>query len=197
MSHHCSKACLCVNRDGTIVCCITGICKDQVICRNDFKPQTNTIFTKFQTKDNCINATAHSKQKTQFKLKHPILVSNLNPKAEIRLILTTMAQVLKQRNIIKDQQVAFEIYQLFVVLYKANALKGKREAVVVASLYLMKDGKKYQSLYGVMYTLMQHKYLIAVLPSIANLRFTRIPKNLIRIGSNLIQRVLRDRHITD
>ena len=84
------------------------------------------------------------------------------------------------------------VLDLFSTIHDKQALEGKRQAVAIAALYLMKKGKTYTTLSKTTYCLPQSKYLCDHLPHIGQLRFLGIPKNLVRIGTNIIQDVIRN-----
>jgi hypothetical protein len=207
-THACSNKCLRVNRDGTIICSKTGKCQEQFISRNDYNPTSQHLFQRYSIKTTTNATTNHPKQRDSPKKKH--VPDQLILADENAYILSVVANILtiggpgstESRNQAVNQlkqhrettDITSEIQTLFETLNDQNALAGKRKSVIIASLYLMRDGgKTYSTRTGSDYTISNRSdFLQAYLPSISELRLLGIRKNLVRIGSNLIQRIIRN-----
>lgn len=183
MEHTCTKECLVVNRDGTIVCNVTGVCKQQYICRNDYVPK-GQLFAPFETK-------CGKKQRKSHKATEP--KQTLNTVREKTYITNKIEQITTTRLLADETDtLVVLILRVFLILHAQNALKGKKQAIVVSILYLTRQGKEYTSINGTVFDIPKIEGMINVLPPINDLRDIGIRKNQIRIGSNLIQRVLRN-----
>ena len=193
-AHKCSEDCLFVNRDGTIICRKTGICRQQYICRNDFKPKAANLFVDFETKKQ--NARARGRIYNVSRKKPRQLLCSEEPRHMNADIEKQFIEHLLDKLVGKDTNaplsIVKEVLALFGTLHDKQALEGKRQAIAIAALYLMKKGKVYNTLSGTRYSLPQSNFLCDHLPHIGDLRFLGISKNLVRIGTNCIQDIIRN-----
>jgi len=210
--HVCGEECLIVNRDSTIVCRITGHCQQQFISRCDFKVDRSKLFTAFDQ-----TSTNYSKNKCTVtppdvnvvkEITKLLLFSNKRSKITSASTSNDGNQInnhphhRKRRKILKlepDDQILKDICESVRAVTKkieetASSLlnKNSHRALIVATLYLMQHGKTYTSKSGTRTVIPQIQYLYCNLPPISVLEHFGIAKNIVRIGSNLIQKIARN-----
>jgi len=76
------------------------------------------------------------------------------------------------------------------LLQKEKAVKIK--PIIIALLFLKQHGKEYTTKTKDKFIIKRSEYLYQHLPSISDLHLFHVQKNLIRIGSNIIQKIIRN-----
>jgi len=209
--HKCDKECLFVNRDGTIVCRQTGRCYTQFISQNDFKIDHHDLFAAVKTVKTEIRAprreivvsTEHIESETKKYLQlllYSKTRSDLCSKNGDRENDETKGRRhYKRRRKVEiiefDEReittITTQIVANVSVLMKTKH-NAKLKAILIAILFLKQQGKQYRTQSGELFTIQRSSYLYKNLPSISDLQSFKIPKNLVRIGSNIIQKIVRN-----
>lgn len=207
MDHECGPTCTIVNRDGTIVCKLTGRCQEQYIARSEFHverthmsiPFHNRHATKSAVLNKCSRNYACVEPIIRLLLYSPERASisflgcvntPINP-AEHHKKWRRVTQL--EENKTKITELCHKVTTILNQVSKNMILNAnKKKAVVVASLYLMQHGKEYRTRDGTKFKIRQDTFLYNNLPPITDLPHFKIQKNCVRIGSNLIQKTTRE-----
>lgn len=214
VEHICSnETCLFVNRDGTIVCRVTGRCKSQFICSNEYRIETNDLFIPVASQGQ------EYKQSKRNEKSHQVGHDNIRTEVEkyVKLLLYSKTRNDISSNEVKkptkkrqkrhykkrrkvaildfNQTVYDEICQdistIIIKLMEHN--KGsKLKPLIIALMFLKQHGKEYTTKTKDKFTIKRSEYLYEHLPSVSDLHLFNIQKNLIRIGSNTIQKIVRN-----
>ena len=214
VDHCCStESCLFVNRDGTIVCRVTGRCQQQFICANEYRIETNDLFTPIATQ---CNEYKHSKRnETNTSISHDIIYSEVGKYVRLLLYSNTRNDISsdmvekpekgkRKRHYKKRRKVSVlpfeesvfneirrDISDTIIKLMKNNR-STKLKPLIIALLFLKQQGKVYKTKTKNKFVIKRSDYLYENLPSISDLHLFHIQKNLIRIGSNTIQKIVRN-----
>ena len=213
MSEHvCSTECLFVNRDGTIVCKMTGRCQSQFISANEYHIDTQELYTvKSHVRD----------YKGKKREKHSITaIETITIEVEkyLRLLLYSkkrndMCQseskiessksnhkrhykkrrkiTILEFNETKFKEISNSVCKIISRLLQHKP-SSKLKPLIVALLFLKQHGKKYTTKTKDTFDIVRSEYLYQHLPSISDLHLFDIQKNLVRIGSNTIQKIVRN-----
>lgn len=215
MSEHiCSNNdCLFVNRDGTIVCRVTGKCHKQFICSNEYKIETNDLFTSLVRQG---QETKHSKR-SEFhqSLSHDNI--KLEVEKYVRLLLYSNTRIdISTKNALKPtkkkqkrhykkrrkvailefnkivfEEICQDVSNIIIQLTRQDKTT-KTKPLIIALLFLKQHGKEYTTKTQDKFVITRSEYLYQHLPSVSDLHLFSVQKNLIRIGSNTIQKIVRN-----
>lgn len=210
-AHKCDKQCLFVNRDGTIVCRQTGKCFDQFISQNDFKIDHHDLFAAVKTIKSELRAP-----RREPVVSEELIRSETSKYMQLLLYSKTRSDLCsKNSNREKDTTsghrhykrrrkveiiefdkreitiITEEIVSNVSILMKKKP-NSKLKAILIALLFLKQQGKVYKTKSGTLFTIHRSEYLYKHLPSISDLHAFKISKNLVRIGSNIIQKIVRN-----
>lgn len=215
MSEHiCSNnTCLFVNRDGTIVCRVTGKCHSQFICSNEYKIETNDLF------NNIVHKSSEIKQNKKNDFHAPCSHDTVKMEVEkyVRLLLyskirddicrnsTSQPAKKKQKRHYKKRrkvdilefnqnvfdEICGDVSSIIIQLLKQEK-SAKVKPMIIALLFLKQHGKEYKTKTQDTFIIKRSEYLYQHLPSVSDLHLFSVQKNLIRIGSNTIQKIIRN-----
>jgi len=200
MTQHICKnsTCLFVNRDGVVVCRITGRCKKQFICANEYRVETNDLFTPIAKQS---QQHVSNKRETNNGLTEIHIIKEVN--RYVRLLLysnirndisanTSISQHNKKRRmhykkrrkveILEFKKNVFEticndIQDLIIKLSKYNR-SLKLKSIIIALLFLKQHGKEYKTKTQNKFIITRSEYLYDHLPSVSDLHLFSIQKNL-------------------
>ena len=214
MEHTCDERCLIVNGDSTLVCRVTGECFQQFISANLFKVEPmQMIMPSSPTGGGRPVKKARqlpSVNDRQIYEKIRSIVMNLlysdvrqslsSDTHQCELPSASSHRHHKKRRIIRDDLKVDSNIVDSVVEETASILKMvlekrpflKHKSVIIAGIYLQQHGKNFQTKSGKQFNIRDCEYLYTHLPSIGDLKRFGFPKNLVRIGTNIIQEVTRD-----
>ena len=210
MEHKCDDKCLIVNSDSTLVCKLSGECYHQFISANSFrvepmqmilprvKPETRQVK---KTRPRPVTNDTQLREKI-VNIIHNLLYSPVRQTLSSKQVPPTPVSKRhhKKRRTIQDNlernpqivdQVANETLTILkMVLSQRPFIKHK--SIVLASIYLQQHGKEFETKSGQIFRIRECQYLYKHLPSIGDLKLFGFAKNMIRIGTNIIQEVARD-----
>ena len=214
MAHICDQDCLIVNRDGIVICRTTGVCRKQFITANEYKVDTNPFHIK-----NLKNTEFKGCKKNIVKKIDPEIIKNevetflktLLYSKKRKDLFSKLSSVTTQKNtppqkrhhkkrrtvsVLEFDEEQFRIITNNVceiiqeLFLKKQSLKLK--PLIIALLYLKQHGKIYNTKSQKKFEIKQSDYLYNNLPSVSDLHLFGFQKNLIRIGSNTIQKIVRN-----
>jgi len=215
MSEHIcsSNDCLFVNRDGTIVCRMTGKCHEQFICSNEYKIETNDLFsslvrqgqeTKHPKRSEFHNTFSHDNIKIEVE-KYVRLLLYSNTRIDISTKNSSKPAKKKQKRHYKKrrkvailnfnktifEEICQDVSNIIIQLTKQEKTT-KIKPLIIALLFLKQHGKEYKTKTKDTFVITRSEYLYQHLPSVSDLHLFSVQKNLIRIGSNIIQKIVRN-----
>jgi len=216
MEHVCSNdTCLFVNRDGIITCKVTGKCYNQFVCANHYKVETNDLFTNLtqqshehrqnKKSDSVAKRSSLSIQNEVEKYVNLLLYSKIRNDIASKFPPVQQTNKKQRRHYKKRRKVAILEYkeetfkeicnEITASIFKLTQLSKqntKTKPMIIALLFLKQHGKEYKTKTQNTFLIKRSDFLYHHLPSISDLHLFNIPKNLIRIGSNIIQKIIRN-----
>jgi len=213
MSQHvCSiETCLFVNRDGLIICKLTGRCKKQFICANEYKIETTDLFTKVTSHCNEYKSTKRNENKTFFgiedikkeveryvrlllysSIRNDISTDEKHPKKKQKRHYKKRRKI---QILVFNQEIFTDIctdVSLTIHDLTRHNKTTKLKPLIVSLLFLKQHGKEYKTKTQNKFIIKRSEYLYQHLPSISDLHLFSVQKNMIRIGSNIIQKIIRN-----
>jgi len=212
--HSCSnKTCLFVNRDGTIVCRVTGKCHKQFICSNEYKVEKHELFSsvarigldhKYTKRVDYNHVISHDHIKLEVAKYVKLLlysstrkdisensVSNPNQKNQKRHYKKRRKVAILQFNEEVFDTICEDVSGIVIKLTKQEK-SVKIKPMIIALLFLKQHGKEYKTKTQDKFIIRRSEYLYEHLPSVSDLHLFNVQKNMIRIGSNSIQKIVRN-----
>jgi len=209
--HTCNNTCLIVNRDGTIVCTITGRCQSQFISANEYRVDIQEIYTSKT------HAREHrTKKRDSVAISHDVVRTEVEKYTNLLLFSkkrSDMCDRVRDRNAYDHNhkrhykkrrrveilefdpeqfaKISTDVSQIIIRLLKHRS-SSKLKSLIVALLFLKQHGKEYVTKSTKPFVITRSEYLYVHLPSISDLHLFGIQKNMIRIGSNIIQKIVRN-----
>jgi hypothetical protein len=202
-----------VNRDGTIVCRVTGRCQRQFICANEYRIETNDLYQPIATQGqefkhskraDSVPSLSHDNIRTEVeKYVRLLLYSNtrndissecgskpLKKKAKRHYKKRRKVSILQFEKTIFNE-ICQDVSSTIITLMGHNR-STKLKPLIIALLFLKQHGKAYKTKTQEQFIIKRSEYLYENLPSVSDLHLFSVQKNLIRIGSNTIQKIVRN-----